>query len=192
MIEMNLQMFGGRGGGSGMSSSTSGGGGASARPGVFSQEGTQSVQQALGMSATEAADNYWDKLRISASEKYAQAEGAAESLEGSVLSAGTHAYDVVRTQGGKNNPDLVSGGNWKTFRNDTGRSISEDYAGYLKDNPTTTSGNQVLYDRMTSGAKTQLDKATQASAQKWLRDHPRPKNPRKEGYKWDGTKYVRK
>lgn len=183
--------MGGRGSGSRMTSSSASGGRASARPGVFSQEGTQSVQQALGMSATEAADNYWDKLRIPASEKYAQAEGAANSLEGGVLSAKTHAYDVIRTQGGKNNPDLVSGGSWKTFRNDTGRYIGEDYASYLKDGPSTTGGNQILYNRMTPGAKTQLNKAIQSSAQKWLRNHPKPEHPRKDGYKWDGTKYVR-
>lgn len=161
------------------------------RPGVFSQEGTQSVRQSLGMSATEAADNYWETLRIPASEKYAQVEGAANSLEGGVLSAKTHVYDVVRTQGAGNNPDLASGDTWNVFRNDTGRNIREDYMGYLNANVRTTDGNRVLMDRLSSSAKTQLTKAIQTSAQKWLERNPKPAHPRKEGYKWNGRKYVK-
>lgn len=140
--------------GSGMSSSTS--------------SGASAASRVLGKSADAAAENYWNTLKIPASEKYAQAEGAAKSLEGGVLSAETHVYDVLRTQAGGSNPDLTSGSGWKT--------------GY----------QQELKSRLGESGQREVQSAIQRQAQKWLKRNPRPKNPRKDGYKWDGTKYVKR
>lgn len=147
-----------RKGNSGMSNSTSG-------------SGSAAVQNVFGKSANAAARDYWDNLRISANEKYAQAEGAANSLEGDVLSAKTHVYDVIRTQAGDNNPDLLNG---------SGRSA------------TWKSGYQdAIMDRLGTSGERALQSAIQRQAQEWLNANPRPANPRKNGYKWNGTKYVK-
>lgn len=148
--------MGGRGSGSGMSAS---GGGAGA------------VQSVFGKSADAAARDYWDNLRIPAGEKYAQVEGAAKSLEGDVLSAKTHTYDVIRTQAGHNNPDLLNG----SGRNATWKANYQD----------------VINERLGESGQNALQSAIQRQAQVWLDRNPRPAHPRKDGYKWDGTKYVR-
>lgn len=44
---------------------------------------------------------------------------------------------------------------------------------------------------MTDAQKDNLRKALQEQAKKWLSDNPKPKNPKKEGYTWNGKKYVR-
>lgn len=44
---------------------------------------------------------------------------------------------------------------------------------------------------LTPSQESSLRTAVQEQAKKWLEDNPRPKNPRKEGYHWDGKKYVR-
>ena len=44
---------------------------------------------------------------------------------------------------------------------------------------------------MTDAQKDSLRTALQEQAKKWLEDNPKPKSPRKEGYTWDGKKYVR-
>lgn len=158
MFRFNLQLFGGRGGGSRMSSSTSGG-------------GSGAVQSVFGKSADTAARDYWDNLRIPAGEKYAQARGAAESLNGNVLSASTHVYDVIRTQAGDNNPDLLNG----SGRNATWKPGYQD----------------AINERLGESGQNALQSAIQRQAQAWLDRNPRPASPRKNGYKWDGTRYVR-
>lgn len=142
------------------SSSTSGGGGSGA------------VQSVFGKSADTVARDYWDNLRIPAGEKYAQVEGAANSLNGGVLSASTHVYDVIRTQAGNNNPDLLNG----SGRNATWKSGYQD----------------TISERLGESGQNVLQSAIQKQAQAWLDRNPRPEHPRKDGYKWDGTKYVRK
>ena len=44
---------------------------------------------------------------------------------------------------------------------------------------------------LTDTQKDSLRGALQEQARKWLEDNPKPKNPRKEGYTWNGKKYVR-
>lgn len=124
--------------------------------------GAGAVQSVFGKSADAAARDYWDTLRIPAGEKYAQAEGAAKSLEG----ASKHEYDVIRTQAGNNNPDLFNG-SWKP--------------GY----------QSTIQDRLGASGQQALQSAIQRQAQAWLNANPRPANPRKNGYKWNGTRYVR-
>lgn len=44
---------------------------------------------------------------------------------------------------------------------------------------------------MTDAQKDSLRSALQEQARRWLSDNPKPRNPRKEGYTWNGKKYVR-
>lgn len=147
-----------RKGSSGMSNSTSG-------------SGSAAVQNVFGRSADTVARDYWNNLRIPAGEKYAQAEGAAKSLEGGILSANSHISDVIRTQAGGNNPDLLNG----SGKNATWKS---DY-------------QSVLMSRLGTSGQQTLRSAIQRQAQEWLNANPRPANPRKNGYKWNGTRYVK-
>jgi len=143
---------GGRSGSSGMTSASS--------------SGNRDVQDVFGMSASTAARNYWDNLRISTNEKYDQAEDAAR---GEML--GFHQYDVIRTQAGGNNPDLLYG----TGRNATWK---ENY-------------NRTINERLGESGQSALRSAIQSEAQAWLDRNPRPQNPRKNGYRWNGTRYVK-
>lgn len=146
--------MGGRGSGSGMDRSNS------------QSAGSGSVQSVFGKSADTAARDYWDNLRIPAGEKYGQVQDAAD---GKMLSY--HQYDVIRTQAGDNNPDLLNG----SGRNATWKS------GY----------QEAVMDKLGTSGKKELQSAIQRQAQEWLKRNPRPANPRKNGYKWNGTKYVK-
>lgn len=44
---------------------------------------------------------------------------------------------------------------------------------------------------LTDAQKDSLRRSLQEQARKWLEDNPKPKNPRKDGYHWDGKRYVR-
>lgn len=46
-------------------------------------------------------------------------------------------------------------------------------------------------DRLGTSGQQALQSAIQKQAQAWLNANPRPANPRKNGYKWNGTKYVK-
>lgn len=133
---------------------------------VAASNGSAAVQNVFGMSADTAAKNYWDNLRIPAGEKYGQVESAAN---GDML--GYHQYDVIRTQAGDNNPDLTNG----SGRNMTWKS------GY----------NEIINERLGESGRQELRSAIQRQAQAWLDRNPRPAHPRKDGYKWDGRKYVK-
>lgn len=55
-----------------------------------------------------------------------------------------------------------------------------------------TAVNRILGDRMVTDARRDsMRKAVQEEASKWLKDNPKPAHPRKDGYTWDGKKYVR-
>lgn len=147
--------MGGRGSGSRMSSS-----------GTSNRGGSGAVESVFGKSADAAARNYWDNLRIPAGEKYGQVQDAAD---GKML--GYHSYDVIRTQAGDNNPDLLNG----SGRNATWKANYQD----------------TINERLGESGQNALQSAIQRQAQAWLDRNPRPTHPRKDGYKWDGTKYIR-
>lgn len=62
-------------------------------------------------------------------------------------------------------------------------------------------GNSVVLDnavgriagekQLTEVQQQKLRTAVQEQAKRWLANNPRPRNPRKEGYTWNGKKYVR-
>lgn len=131
-----------------------------------SVSGSSAVQSVFGKSADTAAKDYWDNLRIPAGEKYGQVQDAAD---GKMLSY--HSYDVIRTQAGDNNPDLLNG----SGRNATWKANYQD----------------TINERLGESGRDVLQSAIQRQAQEWLKRNPRPANPRKNGYRWDGTKYVR-
>lgn len=129
--------------------------------------GSKAVQDVFGKSANEVAKNYWNNLKVDPTEKYAQAREAAD---GKALKY--HQRDAIRTQAGDNNPDLTNG---KKGRDMTWKQ------GY----------NETLRGRLGESGQKALQSAIQSEAQQWLNSNPRPEHPRKDGYKWDGTKYTK-
>lgn len=127
-----------------------------------------------GRSANEVAYKAISDMKYSGSPqgKYDAVESIANGNPDIVAKATLSPREIIRTQAAASNPDLVNGrGNRQTWK---------------------PGGEEALYNRLGSSGVQQLQSALQTQAQRWLRENPMITNYRKKGYKWDGTKFVRK
>lgn len=133
--------------------------------------GGSGVRGVFGKSANEVAYKAISDMKYSGSPrgKYEAVESIANGNPNTVAKAILSPAEIMRTQAGPNNPDLFrSDGTWAP--------------GY----------HAILTDRLGSSGTQQLNSALRSQAQRWLRENPMIENYRKKGYKWDGTKFVKK